>query len=94
MNKDYFFLLLVLFLSLGCITAPSTKSGLTFLPSEWKPADEVLCEGSGLRFGSCIAREMSDSTCIGIAKFNGSYIAVQIPCTEMFKSALDTISLE
>lgn len=94
MKKIYWFLLSTLLFSLSCINSPSNQSGFNFWATEWEPTNEVLCEGSGLRFGNCIARQMSDSTCIGIAKFNGSHVALEIPCSIMFKSALDTIILE
>jgi len=94
MKKFYFYLPVLFLLSTGCIDTPTNNSSMSFWASEWKPTNNVLCEGGGLRFGNCIARKMSDSTCIGIAKFNGSHIALEIPCSIMFESALDTISLE
>jgi len=94
MKKIYCFLLATFLLSVSCINTPTNQSNMSFWASEWKPTNNVLCEGGGLRFGNCIARQMSDSTCIGIAKFNGEHIAVEIPCSVMFQSALDTIILE
>lgn len=78
----------------GCITVPTNQNSVGFFATEWKTTNNVICEGGGLRFGNCIARQMNDSTCIGIAKFNGSHIALEIPCSVMFQSALDTILLE
>jgi len=95
MKKIYCFLLAAFFLSAGCITAPTNNSAMFgFGATEYKPTNEVLCQGGGLRFGNCIARQMSDSTCIGIAKFNGAYVALQIPCSVMFQNAIDTMILE
>lgn len=94
MKNMYCVLLAVISISIGCITAPTNQSGMSFLPTEWKPANDVLCEGKGLRFGNCVARKMDDTTCIGIAKFNGSHVALKIPCSVMFESAIDTVMLE
>jgi len=70
---------------------PTNNMG--FFGEEWLPSSEVLCNGSGFRFGTCIAKQMKDSTCIGIAKFNGSHIAVEIPCNVMFQTATDTLDI-
>jgi len=55
-------------------------------------AENILCDGSGLSFGNCVAKQMKDGKCIGIAKHEGSHIAVEIPCELMFRSALDTLN--
>lgn len=90
MKKFSFFLMALALLAMACnVSFPTNNMG--FFGEDWFPSSEVLCNGSGFRFGTCIAKEMKDSTCIGIAKFNGSHIAVEIPCSVMFQAATDTI---
>jgi len=92
MKKFSFLLLALAILAIACnMSFPTNNMG--FFGEGLFPSSEVLCNGSGFRFGSCIAKQMKDSTCIGIAKFNGSHIAVEIPCSVMFQAATDTIEL-
>ncbi len=92
MKKISFFLLAFALFVVACTISTPTNH-MSFFGEEWFPASEILCNGSGFGFGTCIAKQMKDSTCIGIAKFNGSHIAVEIPCQVMFQTATDTIEL-
>jgi len=93
MKKISFLLLVLAAFVLACNMSFPTNNSMGFFGEEWFPSSEVLCKGGGFGFGTCIAKQMKDSTCIGIAKFNGSHIAVEIPCNVMFESATDTLEL-
>jgi len=91
MKKIIFLLTTITFFAMACKNHSFPTSNMGFFGEEWFPTSEVLCNGSGFGFGTCIAKQMKDSTCIGIAKFNGSHIAVEIPCDVMFSTAIDTL---
>jgi len=95
MKKLIFLLVVVGLFTYACKNSsfPTTNS-MGFFGEEWLPTSEILCNGSGFGFGTCIAKQMKDSTCIGIAKFDGSHIAVKIPCNVMFQTATDTLELD
>jgi len=93
MKKIGFLILAVGIMAIACKNNSFPTNNMGFLGGDWFPSSEILCKGGGFGFGTCIAKQMKDSTCIGIAKFNGSHIAVEIPCEVMFQMATDTLEL-
>lgn len=92
--KQFISLLLLSFIVFACNNAktPTVKSFMMY--NVEVNAEDILCDGNGLSFGNCVAKQMKTGKCIGIANHEGTHIAIEIPCDLMFKSALDTLDYD
>ena len=56
-------------------------------------AEMILCNGSGLSFGNCVAKQMKSGICVGIAKVDDTHVAVEIPCEKLMDWGTDTLDI-
>jgi len=90
--KKRLFYILCFMAVMACnkINTPTNKSIMLYNVA--LKSENILCDGSGLSFGNCVAKQMKEGKCIGIAKHDGTHVAVEIPCELMFRSAIDTLN--